>query len=252
VRKAIFNLGAGVDFLLGLATLPPDVPIYRLMDAGMSAQMADYALAAVLRAFRDFDAYAAMQASTTWQPREPRERARFGVGVMGMGVMGRAVIAALRPFGFALRGYARAPHDDSPVPMFYGESALRDFLSGCDVVVCLLPATHATRNLFDGQRLSWLPRGAHLVNVARGELVVDEELIAALDSGHLGGATLDVFRTEPLPRDHPFWHHPRVKMTPHVAAVTLVAESVAQVAAGIGALEAGGEPPGRVDRARGY
>jgi glyoxylate/hydroxypyruvate reductase A len=252
VRKAIFNLGAGVDALLRVPTLPAQVPIYRLADAGMATQMAEYALAAVLRAYRELDAYAAAQAAGAWQPRPRCDKATFGVGVMGVGVLGRAVLAALRPFGFPLHGYARAPHDLPGVQVHAGEAALRGFLSRCAVCICLLPATPATRDLIDARRLAWLPRGAHFVNLARGELVVDEDLLAALDSGHLAHATLDVFRTEPLPASHPFWHHPGVTVTPHAAALTQVQDAVAQVAAGIWAIEAGREPPGRVDRARGY
>jgi len=252
VRKAIFNLGAGVDHLLGLPNLPPNVPIYRLSDAGMAAQMAEYAVATVLRVFRELDVYAAAQAAGVWQQRLPRDRASFGVGVMGAGVLGRAVLDALRPFGFALRAYARTPHAIDGVATFHGNDGLRAFLSGCAVCICLLPSTPATRDLLDARSLAWLPPGAHLVNLARGELVVDADLVAALEGGALAGATLDVFRTEPLPAGHPFWHHPRVTITPHVSASTLVGESTAQVVAGIRALEAGVEPPGRVDRARGY
>ena len=252
VRKAVFNLGAGVDHLLRVPTLPPHLPVYRLRDAGMAVQMADYSVAAVLHAFRELDDYAAAQAAAVWQPRPPRERATFGVGVMGTGVLGRAVLAALAPLGFPLRAFARTPRDIDGVRTFSGMAALQEFMSGCAVCICLLPATPDTTDLLDARTLAWLPRGAHLVNLARGDLVVDADLVAALDAGHLGGATLDVFRTEPLPADHPFWHHPRVRITPHVSATTLVAESAAQVAAGIRALESGREPPGRVDRARGY
>lgn len=252
VRKAIFNLGAGVDALLALPSLPPDVPVFRLVDAGMASQMAEYAVATVLRVYRGFDAYAADQRLARWNPREPRERSAFGVGVLGLGVLGRAVIDALRPFGFRLRGFARTACALPGVEVFAGEGALEAFLGGCDVCICLLPATAATRDLFDRRRLAWLPSGAHLVNLARGALVVDADLVAALDSGQLSGATLDVFRAEPLPPSHPFWHHPQVTITPHISAVTRVGESAAQVAAGIRSLEAGIEPPGRVDRARGY
>jgi glyoxylate/hydroxypyruvate reductase A len=252
VRKAIFNLGAGVDALLDVPTLPRDVPVYRLIDAGMSSQMAEYAVAAVLRAYRDFDVYAEDQRAARWQPREPRDKASFGVGVLGLGVLGRAVLDALRPFGFPLYGHARTPCDLPGVRVLAGEASVREFLGHCSVCICLLPATPATRDFFDRRRLAWLPRGAHLVNLARGALVVDQDLVAALDDGHLAGATLDVFREEPLPAAHAFWHHPRVTITPHVSALTRVEASVAQVAAGIRDLEAGREPPGRVDRQRGY
>lgn len=252
VRKAIFNLGAGVDALLELSTLPPDVPVYRLVDAGMASQMAEYAVAAVLRIHRQLDAYAESQRAARWQPREPRDQRSFGVGVAGLGVLGRAVIDALRPFGFPLYGHARTPCELPGVHVFTGQATVRDFLGRCSVCICLLPATPATRDFFDRERLAWLPRGAHLVNLARGSLVVDDDLVAALDRGDLAGATLDVFRDEPLPASHPFWHHPRITITPHVSAQTGVDESVAQVAAAIRAVEAGREPPGRVDRARGY
>jgi len=252
VRRAIFNLGAGVDALLALPTLPFDVPVYRLTDAGMAEQMAQYATAAVLRAFRELDAYAAQQRDGAWRARPPRDKATFGVAVLGLGVLGRAVIEALRPFGFPLHGWARTPATLPGVTVHAGPDALRDCLAEAAVCICLLPSTPGTRDLLDATRLAWLPRGAHLVNLARGELVVDADLVALLDAGHLAGATLDVFRTEPLPAGHPFWHHPAITITPHVSAATLHEASAAQVADGIRALAAGREPPGRVDRMHGY
>jgi glyoxylate/hydroxypyruvate reductase A len=252
VRKAVFNLGAGVDALLGVETLPPEVPVYRLSDAGMAEQMAEYAVAATLRAYRELDAYGTAQAHARWAPRARIDKASFGVAVLGLGVLGRAVVDALRPFGFALHGYARRPCALDGVEVFAGEAALQACLARARVCICLLPATPATRDLFDRRRLAWLPKDAHLVNLARGELIVDADLVAALDRGDLAGATLDVFREEPLPASHPFWHHPKITITPHVSAVTLIGPSVAQVAAGIRALEAGREPPGRVDRMHGY
>jgi glyoxylate/hydroxypyruvate reductase A len=252
VHRAIFNLGAGVDALLAVPTLPPDVPVYRLTDAGMAAQMAEYAVAAVLRAYRELDRYAAQQRAGQWSVRERRDKASFGVAVLGLGVLGRAVVNALRPFGFPLHGWARHDATLPGVTVHTGADGLRACLASACVCICLLPATAATRDLLDASRLSWLPRGAHLVNLARGEIVVDADLLAALDEGRLSGATLDVFRTEPLPASHPFWHHPAIVVTPHVSAATLHDESAAQVADGIRALDAGREPPGRVDRRRGY
>jgi len=252
VRRAIFNLGAGVDALLALPTLPTDVPVYRLTDAGMARQMAQYATAAVLRAFRELDAYAAQQRAGLWRARPPRDEAAFGVAVLGLGVLGRAVVDALRPFGFALHGWTRTPATVPGVTVHAGADALRDCLAHAHVCICLLPSTPATRDLLDATRLAWMPRGAHLVNLARGELVVDADLLGLLDGGHLAGATLDVFRDEPLPAAHPFWHHPAITITPHVSAATLHEASAAQVADGIRALAEGREPPGRVDRAHGY
>ena len=252
VRKAIFNLGAGADALLATPSLPADVPIYRLEDAGMAEQMAEYVTHAVLRAYREFDAYREAQDARSWKPRPPAPKSSFRVGLLGVGVLGRAVARALAVLEFPLAGYARTPRQTRGVEMWIGPDALRDFLAASRVLVCLLPATPQTRNLLDRRTLGYLPRGAHVINVSRGDLIVDEDLIALLDSGHVASATLDVFRTEPLPADHPFWHHPGVTLTPHVAAATLITESTEQVAAKIRSLERGVAPAGLVDRARGY
>jgi glyoxylate/hydroxypyruvate reductase A len=250
--KAIFNLGAGVEVLLAVPTLPGGVPVIRLEDAGMAAQMAEYVTLAVLRAYREADAYAAQQREGRWQPRPRIPKSGFGVGILGFGVLGQAVANALAPFGFPLRAWSLSPKRSRDVESFAGRAELRAFLAASKVLVCLLPSTPATRGLLERAALEALPRGAHLVNVARGDLVVDEDLLAALDGGHLAGATLDVFRAEPLPSSHPFWHHPRITLTPHASAVTLVEDSVAQVAGKIRRLERGEPVTGTVDRARGY
>ena len=250
--KAIFNLGAGVDALLAVPTLPRDVPVIRLADAGMAEQMAEYVTLAVLRAYREMDAYSAQQRDAHWQPR-PRFATRdFGVGLMGFGVLGQAIAAALAPFGFPLASWSRTRKSVDGVTSLAGSAELPIFLAKTKVLVCTLPSTPATTGILDRGALSQLPHGAHVVNIARGDLVVDADLIALLDSGHLAGATLDVFGTEPLPVDHAFWHHPRVAVTPHVSAVTLIRESVAQVAAGIRRIEKGEPAAGVVDRQRGY
>jgi glyoxylate/hydroxypyruvate reductase A len=250
--KAIFNLGAGVDRLLALSTLPAGVPVVRIEDGGMAAQMIDYVTLAVLGAYREAHAYGEQQRAADWRPRPPLSKSAFGVGVLGFGVLGQAVAAALVPFGFPVAGWSRTRKTVAGVLSFAGAAELPAFLARTRSLVCLLPATADTRDFVGGALLAALPRGAHLVNVARGDIVVDADLLAALDSGHVAGATLDVFRDEPLPPAHPFWHHPRVTLTPHVSAVTLVAESVAQVAAKIRRLEQGLPVGGVVDRARGY
>ena len=250
--KAIFNLGAGVNALLDVAGLPADIPVIRLEDAGMAAQMAEYVTLAVLRAYREADAYAAQQGKGHWQPRTRIAKAEFGVGILGFGVLGRPVAEALAPFGFPLSGWSRERKTVPSVKSFAGLAELPAFLGRARVLVCLLPVTSETRGLLDRANLARLPPGAHLVNIARGEIVVDDDLIALLDSGHLAGATLDVFREEPLPSDHPFWHHPRIKVTPHTSAVTMVDESIAQIVAKIRQLERGQTVTGIVDRTRGY
>ena len=250
--KAIFNLGAGVDAVLKTPALPAATLLVRLEDGGMAPQMIDYVTQAVLAAYREHGTYAEQQRAGIWRPRPPIPKATFGVGLLGFGLLGQAVAAALMPFGFPLAGWSRARKTVKGVDTYAGMEELPAFLHRTQVLVCLLPSTPYTRDLLDRARLMALPRGAHLINVARGDIVVDADLIAALDLGHVASATLDVFREEPLPPAHPFWHHPRVVVTPHISAITLIEDSVAQIAAKIRRLEAGLAVSGIVDRARGY
>jgi glyoxylate/hydroxypyruvate reductase A len=250
--KAIFNLGAGIDALAGIDILPAGVPVVRIEDAGMAEQMSEYVVHAALRQYREFDAYAEAQRAGIWRPLARQDKRGFGVGILGIGVLGTAVAAALRPFGFPLAGWSRTPKICAGVESYAGSEELDAFLARCRVLVCLLPLTRGTRGLLDYRALSRLPAGAHVVNVARGALIVDDDLLALLDQGRLGGATLDVFHDEPLPASHAFWHHPRITITPHVSAVTLVEPSVAQIAAKIARLEAGLPITGIVDRERDY
>ena len=250
--RAVFNLGAGVEALLAVPTLPRDVPIVRLEDAGMAVQMAEYVTMAVLRAYREMDAYAEQQRGGEWRARARLPKSRYAVGILGLGTLGQAVASALVALGFPVRGWTRHPKAVPQVEGFAGPGGLSAFLAGTCVLVCLLPATATTRGLLDRRTLALLPRGAHVVNVARGEIVDDDDLLQLIDAGHLAGAVLDVFRVEPLPPEHPFWHHPKIVVTPHVSAVTLVADSIAQVAAKIRRFEAGQPVSGIVDRARGY
>lgn len=252
VKRAIVNLGAGVDALLAVPTLPARVPILRLTDAGMAPQMAEYVTLAVLAAYREQLAYAEQQRAGLWKPRRRIDKSGFRVGLLGMGVLGRAVTAALQPFGFPLAGFSRTTRDVPGVAMHAGREGLHAMLAATSLLVCMLPLTPATRGLLDATTLRRLPRGAHVVNVARGGLVVEADLLAALDDGHLASATLDVFNEEPLPAGHPFWHHPRIVLTPHVSAATLIEDSVAQVAQRIAAHARGERVDGVVDRARGY
>lgn len=252
--KAMFNIGAGVDGLLKLK-LPSDLAVVRLDDAGMSVQMAEYVCHALIRHFREFDGYEADVAEGKWSYRKPRSRADFPVGILGLGVLGQRVAQAVAQFDFPVRGWSRTPHQLPGVTTFSGESEFNEFLAGTRVLVNLLPLTPQTENILRRDTLQRLLPGAYLINVARGAHLVDDDLLALLDIGHLAGATLDVFRTEPLPPEHPFWAHRRVTVTPHTSARTLRDESIAQIAAKIGRLRAGEAPhalPGFVDAARGY
>lgn len=249
--KALFNIGAGVDALLQ-RRLPPGVRIVRLDDAGMSVQMAEYVCHAVIRHFREFDGYEGDVRQGRWSYRKPRDRLDFPVGVMGLGVLGSRVAQALRAFEFPVNGWSRSPRSIDGVRGFAGDGALPSFLAASQVLVNLLPLTPDTRDILNLANLSRLRPGGYLINVARGAHLVEEDLLALLDSGHLAGATLDVFRTEPLPVGHPFWGHPAITVTPHTSARTLRDESIAQIAGKIAALERGEPVAGVVDPARGY
>ena len=249
--KTLFNIGAGVDALLRLR-LPPGLQLVRLDDAGMSVQMAEYVCHAVIRHFREFDVYDGDAPTGRWSFRKPRERADFAVGVMGLGVLGERVARALQTFEFPVNGYSRTPKAVPGVRSFSGAQQLPDFLAASRVLVNLMPLTPETENILNRQTLSQLPQGAYVINVARGHHLVEEDLVALIDSGHLAGATLDVFRTEPLPSEHPFWRHPRITVTPHTSARTLRSQSIAQIAGKILALHSGQPIRGVVDLQRGY
>jgi glyoxylate/hydroxypyruvate reductase len=249
--RGIFNIGAGVDALLKLR-IPPDALLVRLDDAGMSVQMAEFVCHAVIRHFREFDAYEADAAQARWGFRKPRNRLDFPVGVMGMGVLGRRVLQALMAFEFPVRGWSRTPHELAGVECYAGAAQLPEFLGRCRVLVNLLPLTPDTENILDRRNLSRLQPGGYLINVARGSHLVEQDLMQLIDEGHLAGAALDVFRTEPLPAAHPFWRHPKITVTPHTSARTLRDESIAQIARKIRALEAGEPIAGVVDRMKGY
>jgi glyoxylate/hydroxypyruvate reductase A len=249
--KGIFNTGAGVDALLKLR-LPPQALLVRLDDAGMSVQMAEFVCHAVIRHFRELDGYEADAAQARWSFRKPRRRAEFPVGVLGLGVLGQRVAQAVAAFEFPVRGWSRTAKDVPGIECFAGADAFERFLAGTKVLVNLLPLTPETQDILDRRTLGCLQPGGYVINVARGAHLVEEDLLALLDSGHLAGAALDVFRTEPLPPEHPFWRHPKVTVTPHTSARTLRDESIAQIAAKIRAFERGEPIAGVVDRQRGY
>ena len=252
--KGIFNIGAGVDALAKLR-IPPNVPVVRLDDAGMSVQMAEYVCHAVIRHFREFDGYEADVALGKWSYRKPRLRSDYPVGVMGLGVLGERVSRALTQFDFPVMGWSRSVKSLAGVTCFSGTHGLDDFLAATRILVCLLPLTPETENILNTGTLSRLLPGGYVVNVARGGHLVDDDLIALIDSGQLAGATLDVFRTEPLPVSHPFWRHPKITVTPHTSARTLRDESMVQIAGKIRALESGAafaSLAGVVDLKKGY
>lgn len=235
--RALFAGGAGVDALLGLQ-LPAGVPLIRLEDAGMGVQMAEYVLHALLRWYRGFDRYAAQAAAAAWWPHPPQRKADWTVGLLGYGQLAQPVAQALRGLGFPVQAWVRSERQ-ADLPLFAGPAGLAPFLNSSRVLVALLPLTPETRHIVNAEALAQLPEGAYLINVARGGLVDEAALLEALDRGHLAGAALDVCSPEPAPPDHPFWRHPKIALTPHVAAATLRDDAVAQIAAKIQALARG-------------
>lgn len=249
--KAVFVIGAGVDALLKLR-LPPNVSFVRLDDAGMAVQMAEYVCHAVIRHFRELDRYAEDISQGRWTFHKPRHRADFPVGIMGLGVLGQRVAQALTHFEFPVNGWSRTAKNLDSVHGFHGAQQFNAFLAASRILVNLLPLTSETINIMNRDTLSRLQPAGYVINVARGAHLVDDDLLVLLDSGQLAGATLDVFRTEPLPLAHPFWRHPRITITPHTSARTLRDTSIAQIAGKMAALERGEPVAGLVDVGRGY
>jgi glyoxylate/hydroxypyruvate reductase A len=206
----------------------------------------------VIRHFRELDAYAADIGQGQWTFRKPRQRADFPVGVMGLGVLGQRVAGALAHFEFAVHGWSRSPKTVAGVRCFQGRAQFNEFLAASRILVNLLPLTAETRDIMNQDTLGRLQPGGYVINVARGAHLVEEDLLALIDSGHLAGATLDVFRQEPLPAAHAFWRQPKIALTPHTSARTLREASIAQIAAKLVALERGAAVAGRVDIAQGY
>lgn len=249
--ELLFCTGAGVDHL-DFAAIPAEVPVVRMLDPGIVEGVVEYATLAVLAAHRQWPLYLEQQRRAQWQPHVPLPAAQRRVGVLGLGRLGRAVLERLAGFGFALRGWNGSARQLDGVECFTGAAGLAPCLAGCDIVVNLLPGTAQTRHLLDAERLAALPRGAQLVNLGRGSSVDTAALRAALDAGHLAGAVLDVTEQEPLPQSHPLWQHPRVMLTPHIAAMTRPDTAAAFVIDSIWRHQRGEPLEGRVDRRRGY
>lgn len=258
--RAIFNLGAGVDAILehereAPGTLPANALLVRLEDSGMGPQMAEYVQHAVLRYLRRFDEYALAQARREWHVLAPHPLKTFTVGVLGLGVLGAQVAHAVASLGVPVRGFSRSAKTLDGIETFSGDlhgSQFDAFLSEVKLLVNLLPATPDTENVLCARTFGKLARGAYLVNVARGTHLNEADLLDALKHGALAAATLDVFREEPLPHDHPFWQEPRITVTPHCSALTLRDEAISQIADKIGALARGETVSGVVHVQRGY
>jgi len=246
--RLVFSVGAGVD-QLDLETLPPDLGVVRMLEPGIARQMQEYVTLATLALHRDLPLYLERQRAGAWQPGKNAPAETRRVGVMGLGQLGRAALAALQPFGFELAGWSRSAQTIDGVECF---TDLEAFLARTDLLICLLPLTPETTGLLDARLFDRLPRGARLVHAGRGRQLVTADLLAALDSGQLSMAMIDVTDPEPLPPGHACWSHPRVIVTPHIACQTRATEGAQHVIAGVRADLVGGPVPGLIDRKRGY
>jgi glyoxylate/hydroxypyruvate reductase A len=249
--ELVFSVGAGVD-QFDVSKLPAHVPLVRMLEPGITETMVQYATMAVLALHRDLVAFIAQQRDHVWREIRVTPAAKRRVGVMGLGLLGQAVLDGLKSFGFPLAGWNRSPRSIEGVSCYAGKDALPEFLAQTDILVCLLPLTDETRGILNAGLFAQLPPGARLVNVGRGGHLVEADLIAALERGVLSAAILDVAEAEPLPADHPFWNHPRILLTPHNASMTTPGTAVEFVLDTIARHRRGEALPGRVDRARGY
>ena len=218
--RLIVSLGMGVDHLLADDQLPAGVPIVRIMDDGLVGQMSEYAIYWALRHHREIDKYAASQRARQWKPEDFVDTIDRRIGVMGLGSIGQDTAGKFAALGFPTAGWSRTAKSLPGIETFHGTDGLQRFLARTDILIDVLPLTRDTRGLLDAKAFAALPRGAYFINMARGGHVVDDALLAALESGQISGAALDVFNVEPLPQDHPYWTHPKVHVTPHIAGAT--------------------------------
>ena len=248
--RLVCSLGAGVDHILSDPLLPAGVMVTRIVSDALSGPMSMYCIGAITWFERKFDYFLRMQAQAKWDQQFDPER-HLHVGIMGLGVLGQDLAAKLVSMGFEVSGWSRTAKV-LPGVTSYGEARLDDFIRSIDLLVCMLPATHQTRGILSRSLFDRMKPGTFLINVARGQHQVNEDIIEALDSGQLAGAFLDVFPVEPLPEDDPLWHHPKVVVTPHIAVVTKLEAAIPQIAQNIRNFNKGLPLINTVDRDRGY
>jgi glyoxylate/hydroxypyruvate reductase A len=250
--RAVQGLGAGVDFILEDPHLPPDLPVMRIVDPNLAGDMAEYVLTQCLAHLKGLPGYYADQREGRWNPKPYRRAGEVRVGIMGLGQLGLQVADSLRRNGFACCGWTRTSRPEVPFPVYRGAEEQKAFLAFSEILVCLLPLTPQTESILNKDVFDLLPQGAYLINVARGGLLNEADLMAALDINSLSGACLDVFRKEPLPVAHPFWSDPRINITPHMASVSDPHSVAAQVVFNYHALLEGRKPKNLVSKDRGY
>ena len=250
--KAVFSLGAGVDHLGDLMSLPESVPIIRFIDPRLTEEMTGYVLLNVLRFHRLDPLYRQQQQDKVWDYAYPKAAHDVRVGIAGAGVLGLDAAKTLKSLDYDVAVWSRTTKSLDGLKCYAGMDELEAFLARTSILVNILPLTDETRGLWNAERFDQLEDGAYIINSGRGNSLVEADLVAALDRGKLGGVALDVFQREPLPKEHAFWSHPKVVVTPHVASLTHPASIAHQVALNIAKLERGEAIEGLVDRRRGY
>lgn len=250
--KCIASLGAGVDHLFADPHLPKTIPIVRIVDPAMSIEITQYIVTAVLFWLKRFDHWEKCQEQKFWGRAMPFNLLDKTVGIMGLGFLGAHTVKTLHSLGVKVIGWSQSPKNMLEIQQFSGDAELKDFLSQTTILVCMLPLTPHTQNILNIEHFNCLPKGAYLINIGRGEHLVEDDLLAALDSGQLSGACLDVFRQEPLPPAHPFWTNPRIRVTPHIASVTNPATALPQILENYRRLQAGEPLLNCVDVQKGY
>lgn len=250
--KLIVSMGAGVDHLFRPPGPPPGVPVARLVDVLLTSAMSEWVLLNVLRFHRQDAEYRAQQAARVWEELDAPVTSETAIGILGLGELGTDAARKLRMLGFPVMGWTRRPKQVEGVENFVGADGLLAMAAKSRMLICLLPLTPDTRGIVNARLLAALPRGAFVLNAARGGHVVDADLLAALDSGHVAAAALDVFTPEPLPPEHPYWGHPKVVMTPHAASITIPESVAPQVVENIHRARAGRPLINLVDFAAGY
>jgi glyoxylate/hydroxypyruvate reductase A len=250
--KAIFSIGAGVDHVLCDPELPANIPVLRTVGDELSQRMTEYVALQVLRFHRRLPEVQAHQMAASWQPLITPPAPQRNIGLMGLGVMGIAAAAALRAFGFRINGWSRTEKRIEGLICFHGQGQFSEFLAQSEILVCLLPLTPETDSILNRDTFAALPEGSYIINAGRGEHLLEQDLLQALDSGQLAGAALDVFRTEPLPADHPFWRHPKILVTPHIASLIDPLTGGKVMAQNIRRFRAGEKMAEIIDRSRGY